>query len=146
MAGPNTTKPTVPPMLSRRRPPPTGDEEATAVLRLGEYSTVPTLSVSEANTILQKVIDARQRPDENTGALPPPMPNTDVFVKTRDYLQLFARFNNEQAVRQVETVSQRLAVKEGEEVEEGKITQFERAQLGMYTTRRWDSDLDRKSC
>ena len=122
MAGPTIPKP-----LSRRRPPPTGDEETTTTLRLGEYSETPCLSVSEANAVLQKVIVARTTPDSN-GRLPPPMPNTDVFVKTRDYLEMFARFRGEQAVQQVESVSQKL-VGEGAD----GITGFERAQLGIST-------------
>ena len=124
MAGPNTSTPRaiVPHPLSRRRPPPTGDEEATSILKLGEYETVPCLSVSEANTILQKVIQARETADEN-GRLPPPMPNTDVFAKTKQYLQEFARFNGEAAVQQVEGVSSKL-------VGEGGLVGFERAQLG----------------
>lgn len=134
MAGPNnpsTLRATVPHPLSRRRPPPTGDEETTSILRLGEYADVPCLSVSEANTILQKVIEARNKPDEN-GRRPPAMPNTDVFTKTREYLKLFARFNGEQAVQQVESVSSKL-VGTGRAGE--GITGFERAQLGgcLYT-------------
>ncbi|KAK3059130.1 RNA polymerase B [Extremus antarcticus] len=123
MAGP--TRATVPHPLSRRRPPPTGDEETTSVLRLGEYTDVPCLSVSEANTILQKVIEARNKPDDN-GRKPPAMPNTDVFTKTADYLKSFARFNGEQAVQQVESVSSKLVGRGGGE----GITGFERAQLG----------------
>ena len=115
--------PTVPQSLSRRRPPPTGDEETTAILRLGEFEQVPCLSVSEANVILQKVIDKRSKPDDQ-GNKPSPMPNSDVFIKTRDYLEMFARFRGEQGAAQVETVSQKL-------VKDGLITPFERAQLGM---------------
>ncbi|KAK5174315.1 RNA polymerase B [Saxophila tyrrhenica] len=125
MAGPPNppaARSTVPHPLSRRRPPPTGDEETTSILRLGEYTDVPCLSVSEANTILQKVIEARNKPDES-GRKPPGMPSSDVFTKTEIYLKLFARFNGEQAVQQVESVSSKL-------VGPGGITGFERAQLG----------------
>ena len=115
--------PTIPQPLSRRRPLPTGDEETTAILRLGEYEDTPCLSVSEANVLLQRVIEWRTKPDEN-GNKHTPMPNTDVFTKTRDYLEAFARFRGEQAVQQVESVSQKL-------VKDGVITIFERAQLGM---------------
>jgi len=137
MAGP--TRATVPHPLSRRRPPPTGDEETTSVLRLGEYTDVPCLSVSEANTILQKVIEARNKPDDN-GRKPPAMPNTDVFTKTADYLKSFARFNGEQAVQQVESVSSKLVGRGGGE----GITGFERAQLGMSNiiTRTGEQDKD----
>jgi DNA-directed RNA polymerase II subunit RPB4 len=118
--------PTLPPSLSRRRQPPTGDEEATAQLKLGEYTDVPCLSVSEANVILRRLIDRREKPDDE-GRKGPPLPNTDVFVKTRDYLEQFARFRGETAVQQVEQVSSRL-------VAQGTISVFERAQLGMQTT------------
>ena len=116
--------PTLPPSLSRRRQPPTGDEEATTQLKLGDYTDVPCLSVSEANVILRRLIDRREKPDDE-GRKGPPLPNTDVFVKTRDYLEQFARFRGETAVQQVEQVSSRL-------VEGGGVGVFERAQLGMY--------------
>jgi DNA-directed RNA polymerase II subunit RPB4 len=86
---------------------------------------VPCLSVSEANVILRRLIDRREKPDDE-GRKGPPLPNTDVFVKTRDYLEQFARFRGETAVQQVEQVSSRL-------VAQGTISVFERAQLGMHT-------------
>ena len=116
--------PTLPPSLSRRRQPPTGDEEATTQLKLGEYTDVPCLSVSEANVILRRLIDRREKADDE-GRKGPPLPNTDVFVKTRDYLEQFARFRGETAVQQVEQVSSRL-------VEGGGVGVFERAQLGRF--------------
>ncbi|KAK3713509.1 RNA polymerase B [Vermiconidia calcicola] len=122
MAGPNN----IPQPLSRRRPPPTGDEEATTQLHLGEYTDVPCLSVSEAHAVLQKVIQARTTPDAN-GRLPPPMPNSDVFNNTKRYLDEFARFRGEQAVQQVESVSQKLVIGYGGGND--GITGFERAQL-----------------
>lgn len=125
MAGPTIPKP-----LSRRRPPPTGDEETTAILKLGEFEETPCLSVSEANVLLQKVIEWRSKPDE-MGNKQSSMPNTDVFTKTRDYLELFARFRGEQAVQQVESVSSKL-------VKDGVVTVFERAQLGMSRFARSD--------
>jgi len=130
MAGPS-----IPQTLSRRRPPPTGDEETSTNLILGEFQNVPCLSVSEANVILQKVIDQRSKPDEQ-GNLPAAMPNTDVFVKTRDYLETFARFRGETGAAQVESVSQKL-------VRDGLIEPFERAQLGTSPSARraawsWD--------
>lgn len=114
--------PTVIHQLSRRRQPPTGDEEATSQLKLGEYTDVPCLSVSEANIILRRLVKTREEPDAN-GNIGPPLPNTDVFTKTRDYLETFARFRGEQAVQQVESVSSKL-------VDSGGISVFERAQLG----------------
>ena len=121
MAGPN-----VPQALSRGRPPPTGDEETTAILRLGEYEDVPCISVSEANVLLGKLIQKRNEVDQETGRKPPPMPTSDVFTKTKDYLDVFARFRGEIAVQQVESVSAQL-------VNRGVMTGFERAQLGSYS-------------
>lgn len=115
--------PTVPPQLSRRKPPPTGDEETTIALKLGEYTDVPCLSVSEANVLLNRIIEARTKEDNN-GNRGQPMPNSDVFIKTKDYLDVFARFRTDQAVTQVDQMSQRL-------VDDNSLKHFERAQLGM---------------
>ena len=118
--------PTVPKSLSRRRPPPTGDEETTAILRLGEDATSHPLSVSETSLLLRKINTARLQPDAN-GNKPTPMPNTDVYTKTQVYLDLFSRFTEEQTVTQVELISKRL-------VDDGLITPFERAQLGKQVS------------
>ena len=83
---------------------------------------MPCLSVSEANVILRRLIQTRETPDDK-GNVGPPLPNTDVFVKTREYLDAFARFRGESAVQQVESVSSKL-------VESGGVSVFERAQLG----------------
>ena len=114
--------PFIPTMLSRRRPKPTGDEEAAATLRLGpEFEHAPALSVSEANVLLKKVMYIRQQPNEH-GRQPPVPPNTDVYIKTRDYLETFARFKEESSAQQAEMVSSKLT-------DEGRVSSFERAQI-----------------
>ncbi|QIW96958.1 hypothetical protein AMS68_002476 [Peltaster fructicola] len=110
MAGPTA----VPYMNSRRRPPPTGDEEASYRLKLGEMEESQSLSVAEANVLLHYIDEQRKR--DGTMAN-----NKDVFVKARDYVSLFARFKDHKTVEQIER--------------ETRLTQgihhFERAQLGM---------------
>lgn len=115
MAGPNSHQPVT---LSRRRPNATGDEEATAILRLGEMEGVPTISVAECNTLLDSL--------ENRAGRKPA--SSDIYVKTREYCKVFARFKGE-AVKNVDAVTQDL-VGQGEN---GGLTLFERAQLGMAT-------------
>lgn len=45
---------------SRAREAPTGDEEASTTLKLGEFEGVPTLSLSEARLVIDSVKKARQ--------------------------------------------------------------------------------------
>jgi len=107
--------PTVPAQLSRRRPIPTGDEEATAILKLGEMTDVPTLSVAECNELLARLSERSGRPPSSS----------EVYSKTREYVALFARFKDGKTVTQVDAISSRL-------LNMGlAITNFERAQLGM---------------
>ena len=53
---------------SRARELPTGDEEATTDLKLGEFQNVPTLTLSEARLLINAVMDHRklQRKVEET--------------------------------------------------------------------------------
>lgn len=46
---------------SRTREKPSGDEEATAELKLGEFQNVPTLSLSEARLLINAVLDNRRK-------------------------------------------------------------------------------------
>lgn len=54
--------------VSRTREKATGDEEATADLKLGEFQSVPTLTLSEARLLINAVMDHRklQRKVEET--------------------------------------------------------------------------------
>ena len=73
--------------------------------------------------MLNRIVASRTKEDEH-GNRGQPMPNSEVFVKTRDYLEVFARFRGDQAVTQVDQMTQRL-------VDDGTLKHFERAQLGM---------------
>lgn len=46
---------------SRQREKPTGDEEAGIELKLGEFQSVPTLTLSEARVLINAVIDHRKQ-------------------------------------------------------------------------------------
>ncbi|KAL8873023.1 MAG: hypothetical protein Q9174_001442 [Haloplaca sp. 1 TL-2023] len=97
---------------ARTREKPSGDEEATADLKLGEFQHVPTLTLSEARVLINAVIDhrkARGKVDE-----------TETLIKTQDYLDVFARFKQKE---NIEAVERMLAAKE-------ELERFERSQLG----------------
>lgn len=107
--------PTVPQSLSRRRPAPTGDEEATSILKLGDMADTPTLSVAECNVLLTQLASAGGK--RGGGAS-----HSDVYTKTREYVAMFARFKDGKTVTQVDAISSEL-LKKG-------VSAFERAQLG----------------
>ncbi len=73
---------------SRKQPIASTELEAGSELKLGEFSDVASLSLSEARIILEKVIDTRaaqgfgHEEAENT-------------TKTRDYLEIFANFKEQ---------------------------------------------------
>ncbi|KAK3299106.1 HRDC-like protein [Chaetomium fimeti] len=98
---------------SRSKPPPPGEEEAGAVLKLGEFEGVDTLTLSEASLVIDALILKRRkdRKDRN---------ETDVLNKTLDYLDAFARFKEKENVEAVE----RLLSSHKE------LTKFERAHIG----------------
>ena len=104
--------PTVPQSLSRKRPAPTGDEEATAVLKLGDMTDTPALSVAECKVLLEQLANKGGRGTSNS----------DVYTKTREYVDMFARFKDPKTVTQVDAISSGLLAK--------GLTHFERAQLG----------------
>ena len=47
----------------RKRELPQNELEATSQLKLGEFQTVPTLSLSEARLVINKVLDLRKKGD-----------------------------------------------------------------------------------
>lgn len=108
MAGPS-----VPASLSRRRPPPTGDEEASSLLHLGEFEDTACLSVAECNVLLNSLNSNNSRPPART----------DIYIKTKDYVQTFSRFKDQKTVGQVDVLLD-------EYVRRGLIVPFEKAQLG----------------
>ncbi|MCJ1408923.1 RNA polymerase B [Ptychographa xylographoides] len=97
---------------SRARELPTGDEEATTDLKLGEFQNVPTLTLSEARLLINAVMDHRK--------LQRKVEETETLIKTQDYLDVFARFKQKE---NIEAVEQMLLQHDGLEL-------FERSQLG----------------
>lgn len=98
---------------SRPKPPPTGEEEAGSVLKLGEFQNVDTLTLSEANLVINALIAKRNK--DRKGAN-----ETEILTLTRDYLDTFARFKKKENVEAVERL---LSARK-------ELTKFERAQLG----------------
>jgi len=102
-------------MTSRPKRPPTGDEEATAILRLGEFQGVPALNLSEARTIINAVVTRRRNIKQKVS-------ESETLMKTQEYLELFARFKQQEHVTAVE---QLLTTRT-------ELERFERSQLGEY--------------
>ncbi len=61
MDGSKPKAPVVHAPTSRTREKPSGDEEATAELKLGEFQNVPTLTLSEARLLINAVLDNRRK-------------------------------------------------------------------------------------
>ncbi|KAI4209853.1 MAG: hypothetical protein LQ351_007271 [Letrouitia transgressa] len=97
---------------SRRREKPPGDEEAAAELKLGEFQDVPTLTLSEARLLINAVMDHRR--------LTKKVNESEIYLKTQDYLDVFARFKQKE---NIEAVERMLAAKT-------ELELFERSQLG----------------
>ena len=83
------------------------------MLKLGDFDNVPTLNLSEARTIINAVV-ARRR------AIKQKVPESETLLKTQEYLELFARFKQQEHVTAVE---QLLASRT-------ELERFERSQLG----------------
>ncbi|KAI4200575.1 MAG: hypothetical protein LQ350_003822 [Teloschistes chrysophthalmus] len=97
---------------ARTREKPSGDEEATANLKLGEFQNVPTLTLSEARLLINAVMDHRKTLRT--------VDETETLIKTQDYLDVFARFKQKE---KIEAVERYLATKT-------ELELFERSQLG----------------
>ena len=113
MANTTSVPAPAPNMSSRPKRPPTGDEEAGTTLRLGEFQQVPALNLSEARTIITAVV-ARRR------AIKQKVSESETLLKTQDYLELFARFKQQEHVTAVEQLLTTRSELDG----------FERSQLG----------------
>ncbi|KAL9601379.1 MAG: hypothetical protein Q9219_002555 [cf. Caloplaca sp. 3 TL-2023] len=96
---------------ARTREKPSGDEEATTDLKLGEFQNVPTLTLSEARLLINAVMDHRKSMRK--------VEETDTLVKTQDYLDVFARFKQKE---NIEAVERMLSAKQ-------ELELFERSQL-----------------
>ncbi len=51
--------------MSRPKPPPPGNEEASATLNLGEFQNVDTLTLSEASLVLNALVAKRRNDRKN---------------------------------------------------------------------------------
>ncbi|RDW84302.1 hypothetical protein BP6252_01892 [Coleophoma cylindrospora] len=98
---------------SRTREAPQGDEEAGAELKLGEFQDVDALTHSEAALVINALVMKRKADRKNAN-------ETEMLLKTQDYLDHFARFKNKQNVEAVER----------ELSSHKELAKFERAQLG----------------
>ncbi|CAL3966214.1 hypothetical protein PZA11_002935 [Diplocarpon coronariae] len=102
-----------PAATSRSREPPQGDEEASSELKLGEFQDVDALTHSEAALVINALVMKRRMDKKNVN-------ETELLMKTTDYLDHFARFKRKENVEAVERLLS--AHKE--------LAKFERAQLG----------------
>ncbi|EFZ00163.1 hypothetical protein MHUMG1_06321 [Metarhizium humberi] len=98
---------------SRPKPPPPGNEEASATLNLGEFQNVDTLTLSEAALVLNALVAKRRNDRKNVN-------ETEMLNQTLNYLDHFARFTQKENVEAVERLLS--AHKD--------LAKFERAQLG----------------
>ncbi|KAI4177925.1 MAG: hypothetical protein LQ343_000009 [Gyalolechia ehrenbergii] len=122
---------------ARTREKPSGDEEASADLRLGEFQNVPTLTLSEARLLINAVMDHRKsirKVEETEKTIEYQLkrhPYNSTLVKTQDYLDVFARFKQKE---NIEAVERMLSAKQ-------ELELFERSQLGMDAlSRNWHSE------
>ncbi|KAK2882540.1 hypothetical protein FQN49_000267 [Arthroderma sp. PD_2] len=97
----------------RKRELPQSELEATSQLKLGEFQHVPTLSLSEARLVINKVLDLRRKGENK-------FEERETLIKTQDYLEVFARFKEKENIEAVE----RLLSAHTE------LEFFERSQLG----------------
>jgi len=98
---------------SRTREAPQGDEEAAAELKLGEFQDVDALTHSEAALVINALVAKRKSDRKNIN-------DTEMLMKTTEYLDHFARFKRKENVEAVERL---LSAHK-------QLAKFERAQLG----------------
>ncbi|KAF3919670.1 hypothetical protein ABW20_dc0105582 [Dactylellina cionopaga] len=111
---PNASRGIMPAVIARTKEQIHGDEEAGTELKLGEFQNVTSLTHSEARLLIQAVLSHRSKgPNADIG-------ETEVLVKTKDYLDQFARFKKKENVSAVERLLQM----------EDKLASFEKSQLG----------------
>lgn len=132
--------------MSRPKPPPPGNEEASATLNLGEFQNVDTLTLSEAALVLNALVAKRRNDRKNVNETEYVRPalvfNSSVspgrradgqrrldadcclhrmLNQTLNYLDHFARFTQKENVEAVERLLS----------SHKALSKFERAQLGM---------------
>lgn len=106
-----------PPQMSRPKRPPTGDEEASQTLRLGEFQDVPSLSLSEARYVINAVTTSRRE----SGKKPA---DSETLLKVQEYLEMFSRYKEQEPVQTLEQL-----------FNQTNLDKFERSQLGMLCSR-----------
>ncbi|KAM3546882.1 hypothetical protein ARSEF1564_000195 [Beauveria bassiana] len=124
--------------MSRPKPPPPGNEEASATLNLGEFHNVDTLTLSEASLVLNALVAKRRNDRKNVNETEyalsfsrsvfpfsfakreGEMAERVMLNQTLSYLDHFARFTQKENVEAVERL---LSTHKD-------LAKFERAQLG----------------
>ncbi|KAL4782048.1 hypothetical protein BJX76DRAFT_349668 [Aspergillus varians] len=104
---------TLPPATHRQRALPQGELEAASTLRLGSDQNTHTLSLSEARLVINKVLENKRRGGKK-------YEEPENLVKTLEYLELFARFKDEENIKAVERLLN----------SHTELEMFERSQLG----------------
>ncbi|KAL1961785.1 hypothetical protein VTN77DRAFT_1072 [Rasamsonia byssochlamydoides] len=97
----------------RKRVVPQSDLEAAATLKLGEDQNTHTLSLSEARLVINKVLENKRRSGKK-------YEESENLIKTLDYLEVFARFKDEENIKAVERLLN----------SHTELEMFERSQLG----------------
>ncbi|KAJ5111421.1 polymerase (RNA) II (DNA directed) polypeptide D [Penicillium argentinense] len=103
----------LPPVTYRQRTVPQSELEASSTLKLGADQHTHTLSLSEARLVIRKVLENKQRGENR---YEPP----ETLSKTLDYLDVFARFKDEENIKAVERLLN----------SHTELEMFERSQLG----------------
>ncbi|KAI5288547.1 RNA polymerase B [Ascosphaera aggregata] len=124
---PQPTPFVLPRPIHRPREEPKPELEATTELKLGEFQDVPTLSLSEARLVINKVLDLRRNAAGDGGRPVTEEPEyagmlsvSRALTKTLDYLEIFARFKDTENIEEVERL---LSART-------ELELFERSQLG----------------
>ncbi|KAJ5902754.1 hypothetical protein N7495_003282 [Penicillium taxi] len=87
----------LPPPTHRKRVLPQGELEAASILKLGEDQDTPTLSLSEARLIIRKLQENKKKSGQNRE-------EPENLTQTMEYLEVFARFKDEESIKAVERV------------------------------------------
>ncbi|KAK7745242.1 RNA polymerase B [Diatrype stigma] len=83
------------PPTSRPKPTAAGNEEASAILNLGEFENVQPLTLSETALIINALTSKRRNERKNQN-------DTEILSKTIEYLDAFSRFKKKENIEAVE--------------------------------------------
>ncbi|OQE29398.1 hypothetical protein PENSTE_c002G09248 [Penicillium steckii] len=103
----------LPPATHRKRVLPQGELEAASTLKLGADQNTHTLSLSEARLVIHKVLENKRRGGNK-------YEEPETLDKTLVYLDVFARFKDEENIKAVERLLN----------SHTELEMFERSQLG----------------